>query len=242
MRNASLLWGLAILAGCGSPPPDPIDPKAIRLVVDPSGAYSHAGRTLTRETLDALVPVPESRDSSYRHTLILLNVAPGMKMALLRRTIEDLVRIGCVNIAFRDQAWPIQLPIVSELCGHLSVFDGQSMVRLVDGQETLEVVAQVGIGGAIRVSGVANNRDYVWFPEKPGDQSPDFSWQGPRPDYGIWSVETLRDFLNRPEVARRTPYVGLEIAWSDDVADVLRCLSALREAAGSRVEPILKAE
>ena len=113
------------------------------------------------------------------------------------------------------------------------MFVGQSMVLLVDRRETPEVLARVGRGGTIRVSDVATNPEYVYYPETPGDPAPDFSWKGEHPDYGVWSVETLQNFLNRPEVAQRNPYVRLDIAWTDNVADVIRRLAALRKAAGS---------
>jgi hypothetical protein len=175
---------------------------------------------------------------------VLLDVAPGLKMESLRRAIEDLVRAHCVNIAILDRMPPaertVQLPVLSDCCGQVRVFDGENMVVLVDKQDTLEVVTKVGPGGTILVSSVAGTREYVWFPEHPGDKGPDFSWKGPHPAYGVWSTTDLETFLSRPEVASRTPYIGLEISWGDNVADVVRCLAALRVAAGARVEPILR--
>ena len=117
-------------------------------------------------------------------------------------------------------------------------------ILLVDHQDVIEVVTRVGIGGDIEVTSVQYTREYIYFPEK-GEVVPErggHAWMGAHPPCGTWSVDTLREFIRRPDLARQKPYVGLEISWDDRVQDVLSCLSALREAAGSRVEPILRPE
>jgi hypothetical protein len=148
----------------------------------------------------------------------------------------------CINIALKADHWIAQLPITTRTYPALLVFDGTVEVSLVEKPDTLEVVVKVGPDGDIMVTRLCETREYVYFPDpdKPGP-APDTNWKGDHPTLGVWSVETLRTFLARPDLVAMTPYVGFDVSWEDRVGDVVRCLAALRLAAGSRVDAILLA-
>jgi hypothetical protein len=243
VTTSSRLLALLLLAGCQSSPSErPIPATRIRLTVDDLGTYSLRGLPLQFDSLHSLVKPPTAvPEFELNLTPIVLEMSLGLEMGGLRKVLDDLMRCHCVNIALDvrhlSSATEVQLPIVTRTYPRLLVFDGEQEVSLVDKQDTLEVVARVGAGGTILVSGVSYTREYVFFPEKPGDPVPDYSWKGLQPRSGAWTVDELRDFLERPDLAALSPYVGLDISSKDRAGDVVRCLANMRRAAGSRVDP-----
>jgi hypothetical protein len=224
---------------------EPIDPESLILTIHSDGSVIEGERRLTQDSLRERVG---SSGDARNLRPILLDAPPGASMRCIKDAIEWLCQANCVNVSFRvrtpsgDSA--VRLQIVLSTDASLRVHDGREEIILVDHQDVIEVVTRVGVGGAIEVTSVQYTREYVYFPDQ-GEAMPEMeghAWKGSHPPCGTWSVDTLRAFLRRPDLARQKPYVGLEISWKDRVQDVLSCLSALREAAGSRVEPILRPE
>jgi hypothetical protein len=242
----TLILVAAALAGCSAngpflPATEPIDPASWILTIRSDGAIVEGERRLTRDGLRERVG---NSDHARNYRPILLEVPREGTLRCVKDAIEWLCQARCVNLGFRAGDTAVRLQTVLETDGKLRVYDGREEVLLVDHQDVIEVVTRVGIGGAIEVTSVQYTREYVYFPEK-GEVVPEkgwHAWKGTHPACGTWSVDTLREFLRRPDLTRQTPYVGLEISWDDRVQDVLSCLSALRAAAGSRVEPILRPE
>ncbi len=242
------MTALLLLAGCHSSPSDRhLADARIRLTIDDKGTYSHGGHPLELKALRTLVgSATEVPGFELNLIPIALELSPTLPMGALRKVLEDLMRCHCVDIALdvlaSSSATEVQLPILTRTYPRLLVFDGDQEVSLVDKQDTLEVVARVGPGGAVLVSGVSYTREYAFFPENPGDPVPNQSWKGLQPLPGTWSIDQLQDLVNRPDLASLSPYVGLDISWRDLVGDVVRCLATLRTAAGSRVCPNLGAQ
>ena len=238
------------LAGCSGsglvlPATEPIPPASVILTIRSDGAVLEGERRLTLDDLRERV----GGSGETRNLRPIVLDAPGEgTLRCVKDAIHWLFRANCVNLSFRVRTFSgdtaVRLQTVLATDGKLRVHDGREEILLVDHPDVIEVVARVGAGGAIEVARVQYTREYVYFPEK-GEVVPEKgwrAWKGVYPPCGTWSVDTLREFLRRPDLARQTPYVGLEISWDDRVQDVLACLSALRAAAGSRVEPILRAE
>jgi hypothetical protein len=232
-------------AGCSGggptlPATEPIDPACLTLTIRSDGAVVAGDRRLTRDGLRELVG---GSDRVRNDRPILLDAPQKAPLRCAKNAIVWLYEAHCINLCFRagDSAVRLLTPLSTSI---LRVHDGREETLLVDNQHVIEVVARVGVGGAIEVTSVELTREYVYFPE-PGEVVPEKgarAWKGVHPPLGPWSVDTLRGFLRRSDLARQTPYVGLEISWEDRVQDVLSCLSALRAAAGTRVEPILRPE
>ncbi len=240
---------LLVIPGCQASAPnffttEPINSASLVLTIRSDGTIVEGQRSFTR---DALLEKVKSSGNARNDQPILLDAPPDASMRCVKDAIDWLCQANCVNLAFRvrtpsgETAVRFQTVLSDR---NLRVYDGREEVLLVDNQDVIEIVTRVGLGGAIEVTSVQYTREYVYFPDQ-GEVMPEkdgHAWKGSHPPCGKWSVETLREFVTRPDLARHKPYVGLEISWKDHVEDVLLCLSALREAAGSRVEPILRPE
>lgn len=216
--SVNYVWSCAaavLLAGCASP-------RLGQIQVSADGSHSSI------EGLDRTTP-------------IILLVPPGARMSTLRPVLEAMVRGGCCNITLEVSGSRAVLPIPKDRGESVRLIDGSEEIDLVEHQDVLEITARVEPGGAIRVFGTVFTREYAYFPEKPGDAVPDRTWNHEHPKFGVWTKEVLQEFMKRPDVALSQPYVGLDLEWTDSVADVVRCLSSLRSAAGRRVCPNLKA-
>ena len=240
-----LVEGLAVLlavlcaAGCAGAQKQPhpkLPPDSIVLTVHPDGTYSEGRKVLSRDDLDARIPPPSENPKS------LWQCPRDARLRDMEKLLLDLFHLDCVNLTFEiSHNERVRFPAVLALGdGSLRIHDGTEEVILGQHQKVLELVVRAGKAGAIQVERVDYTRQFVFFPEKPGDPIPDFSWKGEHPPYGIWTEATLLEFMARPDVASQTPYVGLEISWDDSLADVLHCLQSLRSTIGNRVEPILR--
>jgi hypothetical protein len=223
---------------------EPIDPASIILTIQANGTVLDKGIPLGKDGLEARLG---TRVNSRNHRPILLDVPSDATMRCLKDAIAWIFAANGVNVSFlvRTPSGDASVRLQTVLAtSQLRVYDGVEEVVLVDNQDVVEVVARVGAGGAVDVTSVEYTREYLYFPEagEPLAGKDARAWKGSHPPYGVWSVDTLREFIRRPDLAARTPYVGLEISWHDRVEDVIRCLAALKLAAGSRVEPILQPE
>jgi len=220
----------------------PIDPRSVRFRIQADGSLSSDGAPLSRDGLVARMSLPSNE---LNLTPVLLETDPEAAFRGVRDALDALIgRACCVHVAFRVDTpsgeGAVELPVLHEPGGWWRLYRGGSYVQMTDENhksERLEIVASPASGASVRIRALKLGvPGHVYFPEA-GEKAPDPSWKGAHPPLGLWTLDPLKQFLGRPDVAALSPYVLFEIESKEKVADVIRGLALLRSATRGEIVP-----
>jgi biopolymer transport protein ExbD len=230
---------------------EPVDPESVLFTIHEDGRVTWRGQVQTREDMAARAA---STSSKPNRTPILFDVDPKAGFHVVRDALTVLTgKPGCVNYSFLV-ATPrglgvVVLPMQTAKGLAFHFFEGRSEEKVIGSSQSekyLELIVSPGKGGEIDVNAVnftiPSCEPEVYFPEageKPDRirKPPDISWLGQHPPCGRWTLEMLRSFLSRKDVATLRPYILFTITNKEPVGDVVRCLSALRSFSGIAILP-----
>jgi hypothetical protein len=216
----------------------PIPSGSLVLKLEAGGRLLRNGQP---SDLDAIVKAMKW-DAASIGDPIVLDIDPGLRLrdcADLLRTL--IVKAGRTNIGFRVATSPgprsVLLPVLRD-SSVLSIRTGRTAYDEGSPQRHLWLDLRVEPGGGLRPGPVRHgflDRE-IYFPDpgKPASPPRTEEWSGTRRPPGPWSDDTLRDFMNHPDVAPLAPFVNLEARNEDAVPDFVRCLDRLHQAAPGR--------
>jgi len=230
---------------------DPVDPESFLYTLRGDGQIVRKGQVLTGEEIVAQTSRPPGEPN---RTPILFEVEPKTGFAVVRDALAIFTgKPSCVNYAFlattRNGPGAVVLPMQSDMCSGIHLYEGRSDEKVIGSdrnRKQLELVVSAAERGEIEIAAinfmVPSMEPAIYFPEageKPGlaPRSSEGSWAGKHPPCGRWTLEALRTFLGREDIAALSPYVRLKITNKEEVADVVRCLSSLRSLGGIAIVP-----
>ncbi len=231
-----------------------IDPESVLFTIHEGGRVTWKGKVQTREVMLARA---SSTPGKLNRKPILFEVDPKAGFDAVRDVLELLTgNPHCVNYAFLVSspkgAGIVPLPMQDSRTNGIHLFEGRNEEKVIGHYDSkyLELVISAGKDGAIEVKAVnftiPGSEPAIFYPEardtegNKADQpskAPDISWHGEHPPCGIWTLEGLRTFLARPDVAALSPYIVLKITTQERAADVIHCLSALGSIGSTAVIP-----
>jgi hypothetical protein len=220
-------------------------PGTIELTLLPSGEIHRDGKPIGLESIAAWERPADGKPSREP---ILMNIPSKGPLSILGPLLRALIeKAARVNIGLRPSGSrqpPVYLPVlVAHGCHEVWYFIGPQehpSHSSFHSEQRLWLRMGANPGGLIRVDAIQIEKvmpTEIEFEVKEGRSAEptlkDFAWSGSHPPLGVWDSKTIQEFLAREEVKALWPVCILEIRGTDQIEDVLSCLSAIQSAAPS---------